>query len=229
MERKLTAILYTDVKGYSRLMGADEETTIRTLTTYRQVMSDLIPQHRGRVVDATGDNLLAEFASVVDAVRCATEIQREFRTRNAELPPERKMEFRIGVNLGEVVVEGDQIYGDGINIAARLESLAEGGGICISGAVYDQIGNKLDLEYTDLGAQVMKNIAKPVQVYRVQLETHASPPTMAQIPVHDQAVNASPPNGPALVESRWGVAWAAAHSSRDRHRLVSLRARPNRF
>ncbi|MEE9146563.1 MAG: adenylate/guanylate cyclase domain-containing protein [Candidatus Tectomicrobia bacterium] len=204
MERKLTAILYTDVKGYSRLMGADEETTIRTLTTYRQVMSDLIPQHRGRVVDATGDNLLAEFASVVDAVRCATEIQREFRTRNAELPPERKMEFRIGVNLGDVVVEGDQIYGDGINIAARLESLAEGGGICISGAVYDQIGNKLDLEYTDLGVQAMKNIAKPVQVYRVQLETHASPPTMAQTPVHDQAVNASPPTA-----QRWWKAVGA--------------------
>ncbi|MBI3302775.1 MAG: adenylate/guanylate cyclase domain-containing protein, partial [Deltaproteobacteria bacterium] len=120
IERKLAAILSADVKGYSRLMGEDEVATIRTLTAYREVMATLIRQHRGRVVDSPGDNLLAEFASVVDAVQCAVEIQREIKARNADLPPERKMEFRIGINLGDVIVEGERIYGDGVNIAARL-------------------------------------------------------------------------------------------------------------
>jgi adenylate cyclase len=130
MERKLTAILSADVKGYSRLMGEDEEATIRTLMAYRQVMTMLIQVHRGRVVDLPGDNLLAEFASVVDAVRSAVEIQQALKTKNTELPSNRQMEFRIGINLGDVVVEGERIYGDGVNIAARLESLAEPGGIC---------------------------------------------------------------------------------------------------
>src|SRR6201993_5261614 len=147
MERKLAAILSADVKGYSRLMGEDEEATIRTLTAYRQVMTTLIQQHRGRVVDSPGDNLLAEFASAVDAVLGAVEIQRELKVKNAELPDARKMEYRIGINVGDVVVEGDRLYGDGVNIAARLESLAEPGGLCISGTVYDQIKNKLTLEY----------------------------------------------------------------------------------
>ena len=124
MQRKLAAIFSTDVAGYSRLMGDDEEATIRTLTTYRAVISSLIQQHRGRVVDSPGDNLLAEFASVVDAVRCAVEIQHALKAKNAELPDERKMEFRIGINLGDVIVEGERLYGDGVNIAARLESLA---------------------------------------------------------------------------------------------------------
>src|SRR5262245_50267090 len=136
MERKLTAILSADVKGYSRLMGEDEEATIRTLTAYREVMTALIQQHRGRVVDSPGDNLLAEFASVVDAVRCAVEVQQDLKVRNGELPAERQMEFRIGINVGDVVVEGEKIYGDGVNIAARLEGLAEPGGICISGTVH---------------------------------------------------------------------------------------------
>src|SRR5438093_12575731 len=125
MERKLAAILSADVKGYSRLMGEDEEATIRTLTAYRAVMTTRIQQHHGRVVDSPGDNLLAEFASAVDAVQCAAEIQQELKTRNAELPTQRKMEFRIGINLGDVIVEGERIYGDGVNIAARLEGLAE--------------------------------------------------------------------------------------------------------
>lgn len=128
VERKLTAILSADVKGYSRLMGEDEVATIRALTAYRDLMATLIQQHRGRVVDTPGDNLLAEFTSVVDAVQCAVEIQRELKTRNAELPNHRKMEFCIGVNLGDVVVERERIYGDGVNIAARVEGLAEGGG-----------------------------------------------------------------------------------------------------
>ena len=171
MERKLAAILSADVQGYSRLMGKDEEATIRTLTTYRQVLATSIQQHRGRVVDAPGDNLLAEFASAVDTVQCALEIQRELKARNAALPAERQMEFRIGLNVGDVVVEGDRIYGDGVNIAARLESLAEGGGLCISGTVYDQIKNKLALEYEALGEQTVKNIAEPVRVWRVPSTT----------------------------------------------------------
>ncbi len=128
MERKLTAILSADVKGYSRLMGEDEEATIRTLTAYREVIATLIGQHRGRVVDSPGDNLLAEFASAVDAVRCAVEVQHDLKVRNAELPAQRQMEFRIGLNVGDVIVEGERIYGDGVNIAARLEGLAEAGG-----------------------------------------------------------------------------------------------------
>jgi adenylate cyclase len=156
MERKLTAILSADVKGYSRLMGEDEEATIRTLTAYHAVMATLIPQHHGRVVDSPGDNLLAEFASVVDAVRCAVEIQRELKGKNLELLPDRKMEFRVGINVGDVVVEGEKLYGDGVNIAARLEGLAEPGGICISGTVYDQIENKLALSYEYVGEQAVK-------------------------------------------------------------------------
>jgi len=166
-KRKLAAILSADVEGYSRMMDDDEEATIRTLTAYREAMTTLIQQYRGRVVDAPGDNLLAEFASAVDAVNCAVEIQRELAEQNAELSYERRMQFRIGVNVGDVVEEEDRIYGDGVNIAARVESLAEAGGICISGRVYDQVENKLDLEYEFLGEQALKNIATPLRIYRV--------------------------------------------------------------
>src|SRR5262249_40898484 len=151
-------------------MGEDEEATLRTLTASRQVTDTLIQQHRGRIVGTAGDSILAEFASVVDAVQCAVEIQTALKTENANLPTNRRMEFRIGINLGDVMVEGEQIYGDGVNIAARLEALAEAGGICISGAVYEQIKNKLTLHYEDLGEQVLKNIAEPVQVWRVRIE-----------------------------------------------------------
>ena len=166
-KRKLTAILSADVKGYSRLMAEDEEATVRTITAYRAAMAKLIQQYRGRVVDSPGDNVLAEFGSVVDAVNCAVEVQRELAERNSELPPERQMEFRIGINLGDVIEEGERIYGDGVNIAARVEGLAEGGGICISGTVYDAIEAKLGLEYEYLGEQEVKNIDRPVRVYRV--------------------------------------------------------------
>jgi TolB-like protein/class 3 adenylate cyclase/cytochrome c-type biogenesis protein CcmH/NrfG len=176
MIRKLAAILSADVVAYSRLMGEDEEATIRTLTTYREVMVTLIQQYRGRVVDFPGDNLLAEFASVVDAVQCAVAIQRELKARNMELPPHRWMQFRLGINLGDVIVEGEQIYGDGVNIAARLEGLADPGGLCISGTVYDQIENKLALGYTFLGEHTVKNITKPVRVYRVKMEPGAAVP-----------------------------------------------------
>src|SRR3989441_11902499 len=166
MERKLTALLSADVKGYSRLMGEDEEATIRTLTAYRTVITTHVQQRRGRVVDSPGDNLLAEFASVVDAVRCAVEIQQALQAKNADLPDHRKMEFRLGINLGDVVVEGERLYGDGVNIAARLESLAEPGGICISGTVYDQVKNKLTVGYEYQGDQTVKNIAETVRGYR---------------------------------------------------------------
>jgi adenylate cyclase len=170
VKRKLAAILSADVKGYSRLMSEDEVETIRTLNAHKEAMTNLIQQHHGRVVDAPGDNLLAEFGSVVDAVQCAVEIQRELKIRNADLPENRQMEFRIGINLGDVIEEEGRIYGDGVNIAARLEGLAEGGGICISGSVYDQVENKMDLEYEFLGDQSVKNIAKPVRAYSVKRE-----------------------------------------------------------
>jgi adenylate cyclase len=170
VKRKLTAILSADVKGYSRLMGEDEKGTVHTLNAYREVMANLIQQHRGRVVDATGDNLMAEFASVVDAVECAVEIQKNLKTRNADLPQNRRMEFRIGINLGDVIEEESRIYGDGVNIAARLESLAEAGGICISGTAFDHVRNKLDLGYEYLGEQTVKNIPLPIRVYKVLMQ-----------------------------------------------------------
>ena len=179
-KRKLTAILSADVEGYSRLMGEDEDATIRTLTTYRELMSTIIQKHRGRVVDSPGDNLLAEFLSVVDAVRCAVEVQEELRLRNAELPETRKMEFRIGINLGDVVEEGERIYGDGVNITARVEGLAEGGGICISGTVYDSIKNKLSLSYESLGEHTVKNIKDPVRVYRMRIGPGAAAPGVSK-------------------------------------------------
>jgi adenylate cyclase len=169
-KRKLTAILSADVAGYSRLMAEDESATVKTLEAYREVMSTLIMQHRGRVIDSPGDNLLAEFTSVVDAVQCAVAVQKEFQARNAELPENRRMEFRIGVNLGDVIEEGERIYGDGVNIAARLEALADPGGICISKTAFDQIETKLPLGYEYLGEQEVKNIPKPVAAYRVLLE-----------------------------------------------------------
>jgi len=169
-KRKLTAVFSADVAGYSRLMGDDEGATVRTLEAYKQVMYTLIKQHRGRVIDSPGDNLLAEFASVVDAVQCAVAVQNELKARNTELPEHRRMEFRIGVNLGDVIEEGDRIYGDGVNIAARLESLADPGGICVSKTAFDYIETKLPLGYEFLGDQEVKNIAKPVGAYRVLMD-----------------------------------------------------------
>ena len=175
IKRKLTAILSADVKGYSRLMGEDEEWTLRTLNAYKEVMGSLIQHHRGRVVSTAGDNVLAEFASVVDAVQCAVEIQQVLRAKNAMLPENRRMQFRIGINLGDVIEEEDTIYGDGVNIAARMEGLAEAGGICISGSAYEQIENKLPLRYDYMGEHEVKNIAKPVRVYRARIESEAAP------------------------------------------------------
>src|SRR5438046_1152337 len=164
MERRLAAIFSTDVQGYSRLMGEDEAATVRTITTYRELMAALIQQHRGRVVDSPGDNLLAEFPSVVEAVQCAVAIQRELKISNAALPPQRRMEFRIGINLGDVIVEGERIYGDGVNIAARVAGRAEPGGIAISGTVYDPVKNKLALAYEPPGEHAVKDIREPVRL-----------------------------------------------------------------
>ncbi|MGB6282219.1 MAG: adenylate/guanylate cyclase domain-containing protein, partial [Syntrophobacteria bacterium] len=172
-KRKLTAILSADAKGYSRLMAENEEATVRTITAFREIVTEVVQKHRGRVVDSPGDNILAEFASAVDAVRGGVEIQEELKARNAELPENRRMEFRIGINLGDVIHEEERIYGDGVNIAARVEGLAEGGGICISGTVYEHIKNKLALGYQYLGEHSVKNIPEPVRVYRVLMDPEA--------------------------------------------------------
>jgi adenylate cyclase len=169
-KRKLTSILSADAVGYSRLMEDDEEATVRTLTSYREVIATLIKQHNGMVVDSPGDNLLAEFLSVVDAVQCAVSVQNEITARNQDLSENRKMQFRIGINLGDVIQEGERIYGDGVNIAARLEGLADPGGICISKTAFDQIERKLPYGYEFIGDQTVKNISKPVGAYRVMLQ-----------------------------------------------------------
>ena len=167
--RRLTAILAADVAGYSRLMGADEEGTHERLKAHlRELIDPKIAEHRGRIVKNTGDGFLAEFASVVDAVRCAAEIQRGMVEREPEVPEDRRIRFRIGVNLGDVIAEEHDIFGDGVNVAARLEALAEPGGICVSRVVRDQVRDKLDFAFEDMGAQRVKNIARPVRVYRVR-------------------------------------------------------------
>ena len=163
-QRKLTAILCADVVGYTRLMGQTEAATVRALTEYRQVFADYIAKFRGRIVNAPGDSIMAEFDSVVDAVEGAAEIQRELAERNAEVVEERKMLFRIGVNHGDVTERGEELYGDAVNISARLESLAEPGGICISRPVYDQVKQELKLHFEYMGEQKVKNIAEPVRV-----------------------------------------------------------------
>ena len=173
-KRKLSAILSADVKGYSRLMGEDEVGTVRTLKEYRELMSKLIKEYRGRVVDSPGDNVLAEFASVVDALECSIEIQKVLKSKNAALPDNRKMEYRIGVNLGDVIEDEDRVYGDGVNIAARIEGLAEAGGICISGSGFEQVRNKLPLGYEYLGEHTVKNIVQPIKVYRVLIEAESA-------------------------------------------------------
>jgi adenylate cyclase len=168
-ERRLAAVLMADVVGYSRLMAEDEAATVRTLTTYRHEISDLVGDHRGRVVDVAGDSLLAEFRTAFDAVECAVEVQRVLKARNAGLSEDRRMEFRIGVHLGDVASDGERLYGDGVNIAARLEGLAEPGGICISATVHQQVESKLDPRCEDLGERTLKNIPRPIRAYRVRV------------------------------------------------------------
>jgi adenylate cyclase len=187
--RRLTAILAADVAGYSRLMGADEEGTHERLQAIlRELVEPKIEEHRGRVVKNTGDGFLAEFPSVVDAVRCAVEMQRAMAERNGDTPPEKRIEFRIGINLGDVIVEQHDIFGDGVNVAARLEALAEPGEICVSRVVRDQIRDKLDYNFEDLGDQQVKNILRPVRVYRVRVGPAAVdlPASPEQLPLPDK-------------------------------------------
>jgi class 3 adenylate cyclase len=167
VERKLATIFSADVAEYSRLMAEDEEQTLRTFRAHRTVTDSLISAHRGRIFNTAGDAILAEFASAVEAVRCATEIQAALRTRNDQLPPNRQVKFRVGINLGDVMVQGDDLLGDGVNVAARLQAAAEPGGICVSGSVYDQIRNKLSLSFRSLGEQTFKNIPQPVRTFSI--------------------------------------------------------------
>jgi adenylate cyclase len=182
VERRLAAILAADVAGYSLLMGADEEGTLAALKRHRSELIDpKIAEHRGRIVKTTGDGALIEFASAVDAVRCAVEIQRAMAERNAGIPEERRIEFRIGVNVGDVIIDEGDIYGDGVNIAARVEALTSPGAICISDNAYQQIKGKLTLEVSDMGEQQLKNIAQPIRVHSVRLDgaTSKGRPTLA--------------------------------------------------
>ena len=169
--RKLRAILSADVKGYSLLMADDEVHTIETLKKYRQIMSSLIDQHSGRVVDNPGDNILSEFSSAVDAVNCAVQIQNRLKKENAKFVEGRRLQFRIGVNIGDVVQDGGRIYGEGVNIAARIESLADPGGVYISRNIYNHIKKKVDFQYEYIGEHTVKNISDPVRVYKVLMDS----------------------------------------------------------
>ena len=169
MERRLVAILAADVVGYSRLIRADEEGTLQTLSAHRKVIDSLVAAHRGRIFGSAGDSVIVEFASPVEAVRCAAEIQQEFGKRHADVPGHRRMEFRIGVNLGDVVVEGDDLLGDGVNVAARLQEQADPGGIYVSDDIHRHVEGKIDVSFTDLGDQSLKNIDAPVRVHRVEM------------------------------------------------------------
>ena len=193
VERRLAAILAADVAGYSRLMGVDEEGTLRQLKLHRKELVDpKITEHRGRIVKTTGDGMLVEFVSVVDAVRCAVDIQREMVERNADVPAETCIQFRVGINVGDIISDADDIYGDGVNVAARLEALADPGGIHVSRNVHDQVRDKLNFDFEDIGEQIVKNIARPIGIYRVQIaETAASKKSSAasgrpNSPVADQ-------------------------------------------
>src|SRR6516165_3409456 len=174
VDRRLAAIMAGDIAGYSRLMGADEEGTLRQLKGHRKELVDpKITEHRGRIVKTTGDGMLVEFVSVVDAVRCAVDIQRGMVARNADVPTDRRIQFRIGINVGDIIIDGDDIFGDGVNIAARLEALADPGGIMVSGIVHDQVRDKRSFDFDDMGQQTVKNITRPVGVHRVQLAEHS--------------------------------------------------------
>jgi len=191
VERRLTAILAADVAGYSRLMGEDEAGTLARLRAHRRELIDpLIAEHKGRIVKTTGDGMLIEFPSVVEAVACAVAVQLGMAERNADVSVDQRIVFRVGINLGDIIVEGDDIHGDGVNVAARLEALADPGGVCVSGTVRDHTGDRLDVMFDDIGQQTLKNIARPVRVYRVRLATDERPPTAA--PVETTATLALP-------------------------------------
>src|SRR5262249_39051440 len=179
VDRRLAAIFAADIAGYSRLMGTEEEGTLRQLKAHRKELVDpKIVEHRGRIVKTTGDGMLVEFVSVVDAVRCAVDIQRGMTERNAEVQADKRIEFRIGINVGDIIIDGDDIFGDGVNVAARLEALADPGGIMVASNVHDQVRDKLSFDFQDMGEQAVKNILRPVGVHRVQLDEIAAPSRM---------------------------------------------------
>src|SRR3989442_1108649 len=181
-QRRLAAIISADAAGYSRLMGQDDSGTLAALKAHRRELIDpKIAEYGGRIVKTTGDGLLLQFPSVVDAVRCAVDVQRGMAERNATVPPEHRIDFRVGINLGDIIIDGDDIFGDGVNVAARLQALADPGGICVSRVVRDQVLDKLSFTFEDLGAQKVKNIARPVEVYRVDLgSAETQTPTVAR-------------------------------------------------
>src|SRR5438874_9763672 len=184
IERRLAAILAADIAGYSRLMGADEEGTLMRLKALRRELIDpRIAEHKGRIVKTTGDGLLVEFGSVVDAVRYAVDVQRRIVERNADVPEDKRIAFRIGINLGDIIIDEGDIFGDGVNIAARLETLADAGGICVSSVVRDQVRDKLEFPFEDMGEQQVKNIARPVRAYRIPLGTEAKAATPVEVPL----------------------------------------------
>src|SRR6201981_4006277 len=187
MDRRLTAILAADVVGYSRLMGANESGTVTALETLRSdFINPKIGEHQGRIVKVTGDGILVEFPSVVNARACAAQVQRGVGDANKGVPPDRRIEFRIGVNVGDVIVQGEDILGDGVNVAARLESIATPGGITISGPARDHLGNRLDLTFEDMGEQALKNIERPIRVYRVSVDSTAGLGTNDEEPAQHQ-------------------------------------------
>src|SRR5262245_4931430 len=174
VERRLAAVLAADIAGYSRLMCLNEESTLAALkATRRELFDPKVAEHRGRIVKTTGDGALVEFPSAVDAVRCAEDIQRAMVARNASVPEDRRLQFRIGINVGDIIIDEDDIYGDGVNIAARVEAIAQSGGICLSDYAYQQVKGKVALDFVDLGEQRLKNIASPVRVHGVRLDTSA--------------------------------------------------------
>src|SRR3954468_6296792 len=192
VDRRLAAIFAGDIAGYSRLMGADEEGTLRQLKAHRKELVDpKIAEHRGRIVKTTGDGMLVEFVSVVDAVRCAVDIQRGMTERNTDVPTDRRIEFRIGINVGDIISDDNDIYGDGVNVAARLEALAKPGGICVSRNVHDQVCDKLSFTFEDIGEQSVKNIARPIGVHRISLtdNAHAASKTKATTTEPDLLTN----------------------------------------
>jgi adenylate cyclase len=203
VKRRLTSILCADVKSYSRLMENDETRTIGTLRQYRAAMDALVERHDGRTINTWGDAVIAEFSSVVEAVQCAIEVQRELAGRNRELPEAEQMWFRIGINLGDVMVENDDLYGEGVNIAARLQELAEPGGILISGPVYDMVRNKLSVGFEHLGQQPVKNVTEPVISYRIVLDGDTRPAVAATALRPAAAIHAQPHGLAARLWSRF--------------------------
>jgi class 3 adenylate cyclase len=221
VERRLTAILAADVAGYSRLMGADEEGTLAQLKAHRRALLDpKIAEHRGRLVKTTGDGMLVEFASVVDALRCAVEVQRGMAERNAEVPQEKRIEFRVGIHQGDIMIDGDDIFGDGVNVAARLEGLAEPGGICVSGRVQEDAEGRLEITFEDVGEQQLKNIARAVRVYRVRLSGAATSSRPA-LPLPDKPLDCRASVREYQRRPRAGV-FRGWHRGGDNHGAIAL-------